>query len=163
MLDSDGANDQLADVRALLREQLADVAAMREEQATLRLNSVVADGTVAVTVDAHGHVVKTVIDESYLDEHDFEDLGDYVTEAAQAAMHDAGQRVAQMLAPINKRHSSFPSFSEIVDGVPDLKDLMPSGWDEFGDDYQVGEGLPDSSAGVGYDDGDDASLPPLGK
>ena len=123
----------------------------------------VADGTVEVTVDAHGHVVKTVIDESYLEDHDFEKLGDYVTEAAQVAVQDAGQRMAALLAPINKRHSSFPSFSDIVDGVPELSDLMPPGWDGIDGGRQDGEGLPDSSAGGGYDDSDEGGLPPLGR
>jgi hypothetical protein len=40
--------------------------------------------------------------------------------------------VAQMMAPINERHRSFPSFSDIVEGLPDRGDLMPPGLDMFG-------------------------------
>jgi DNA-binding protein YbaB len=159
VLDNDAVGDQAADTLDLLRDQLAHVAAMQKEHAALRLNGAAADGTVEVTVDARGHLVKTVIDKSYLDDHDFEDLGNHITEAARAAVQDAGQRVAEMLAPIGERQRLFPSFSDIVDGVPELKDLMPPGFEGFGADQQPHDGLPDSSADGVYDDGDETGVP----
>src|SRR5262249_5719341 len=121
-------------------------------QAALEPSAQAADGTVEVTVNAQGQVVKTVIDESFLDDHDFDDLGDYVTEAAQTAAKDAGRRVAEMLAPINERHGELPSFFDVVAGLPDARDLMPPGFDAFGPAASFGHG---SSAGGLYDDGDD--------
>lgn len=42
-----------------------------------------ADGTVVVTVNAHGVVSKSGVDESYFDGYDLAGLEDYVTAAAQ--------------------------------------------------------------------------------
>jgi DNA-binding protein YbaB len=119
-LGNDAAGDRVTDVLAGVRDQLADIASLQKEQAALRVDARAADGAVQVTVDARGQLVETVIDKSYLDDHDFDDLGGYVTQAAQAAARDAGRRVAQMLGPINERHKSFPSYSDIVKGVPEL-------------------------------------------
>ena len=115
----------------MFQEELADIAAVQEKQATLTANVAVADGKVEVTVNAAGHVVKTVIDESYLDDYEFEKLADHLTEAAQAAAREVTGRVAEMMAPINERRQSLPGLSEIVEGAPDLRDLTPSWLDPF--------------------------------
>jgi DNA-binding protein YbaB len=139
---------------ARLRDQLGDIAAMQKKQAALKLSAQAADGTVEVTVNARGQLVKTVIDKSYLDDHDFDELGDYITEAAQTAARDVGGRVAELLAPINERHKTFPTFSDIVEGLPDPSDLMLPGVDAFPLDRQRQAGPAVSSAGGPYDDGD---------
>jgi DNA-binding protein YbaB len=130
-VSNDALRHQMTEMLALVQEQLADVAAVQKKQAQLTASAAAADGLVEVTVNAHGHVVKTVIDESYLDEYEFEELADHVTEAAQAATREAGRRVSAMLAPIDERRKAFPSLSEIVEGAPDLRDLMPPGLDPF--------------------------------
>jgi DNA-binding protein YbaB len=152
-LSNDEARHRLSDVLGLLQNQVADIAAMREKQAALKLTGYAADGAVEATVNARGQLVKTVIDKSFLDDHDFEDLGDYVTEAAAAAAKDAAQRVAEMLAPINERHGKFPSLSEIVEGMPDPRDLMPPGLDTVTSAPDRREGSSDFAAGGRYDDG----------
>jgi DNA-binding protein YbaB len=152
------ARDRLTDVLAGLQDQLTDIAAMQKKQAALKLSAQAADGTIEVTVNARGQLIKTVIDNSYLDHHDFEELGDHITEAAQAAAQDAGRRVAEMLAPINERHKKFQSFSDIVEGGPDPKDLLPPGLDGFvGTPRRHEPAVP--SAGGPYDDGGDADFP----
>jgi DNA-binding protein YbaB len=158
-VSSDAARDRVVDVLARLRDQLSDFAAMQRKQAALELNAQAADGTVEVTVNARGQLIKTVIDNSYLDDHDFDELGGYITEAAQAAVQDVGQRVAEMLAPINERYRNFPTFSDIVEGIPDPSDLMPPGLDAFAPASQR-QDTSVSSAGGRYDDGDgDGAFP----
>jgi hypothetical protein len=103
-----------------MRDQLADIAAMEKKQAELEVGGKAADGTVQVTVNARGQVVKTEIDKSYLDDHEFEELGGHITEAVQAAAAEAGRQVAEMLAPINERHNKLPSLSDIINSLPDL-------------------------------------------
>ncbi|MDT5208827.1 MAG: hypothetical protein QOF67_1242, partial [Mycobacterium sp.] len=58
----------MTDVLALVREQIADIAALQKTQAELTATGEAADGMVEVTVNAGGQLLKTVIDESYLDE-----------------------------------------------------------------------------------------------
>jgi DNA-binding protein YbaB len=158
-LSNEAAHEQLIDVLAGLKDQLGDIAALQKKQAALELVAHAADDTVEVTVNARGQLIKVVIDESYLNDYDFEDLGNHITEAAQAAARDAAGRVAELLAPINSRHKTFPSFSDIVDGMPDPKDLVPPGLDAVAGALQRREGLSASSARGRYDDGGDADFP----
>jgi DNA-binding protein YbaB len=130
-LNNEAKRDQLTDVLALVQEQMTDIAALRKKQAALTVSASVADGMVEVTVNAHGQLVKTIIDESYLDDYEFEELGDHITEAAQMAARDAGRRVVQMMAPISERRKAFPALSDIVEGAPDLRELTPPGADPF--------------------------------
>ncbi len=149
-MSSEAARDQLDDVLGLLQDQIADIAAMQKKQADLTATERAADGTVEVTVNAGGQVVKTIIDKSFLDEYEFEDLAGHITAAAQAAAKEAGRLVAELLAPINARHNKLPSFSEIVDGLPDAKDLMSVGRDLWANAAQPQQ----DSASEADDDGE---------
>jgi DNA-binding protein YbaB len=163
-LTNDAARDRVGDVLAGLRDGLADIAAMQKKQAELKADGQAADGSVKVTVNARGQVVKTVIDKSYFDDHDVEDLGGYVTEAAQAAAGEAGRRVAEMLAPITERHKKLPSLSDIVEDLPDPSDVMPPGLDLFGLGRRAQKDSPVSPAGARYDDGEgEAEFPTVKK
>jgi DNA-binding protein YbaB len=107
-LSNDARRHQFTEVLALAQEQMAEIAAVQRKQARLTATGVAADGLVEVTVNAHGQLVKTVIDESYLDDYEFEELADHITEAAHAAARDVGQRVAEMMVPISERRKRFP-------------------------------------------------------
>jgi DNA-binding protein YbaB len=130
-LDNDAMRHQMTDVLAMVQEQLADIAAVQRKQAELTATAGAADGLVEVTVNAAGQLTKTVIDESYLDEHEFDELADHITEAAQAAIGEATRRVAEMMAPISERRRGLPSLSQVMDGAPDLRDLAPPWLDPF--------------------------------
>jgi DNA-binding protein YbaB len=123
-VDNDAARHELAEALALLQEHIADLAVVEKKRAELSATATVADGTVVVTVDAHGIVSGAAIDESYLDEHDLDDLGRFVTVAAQAAARDVATRSAELFAPLAERRAQFPSLSDIVDGAPDIRDLV---------------------------------------
>jgi DNA-binding protein YbaB len=125
-LSNDALRHEMTDVLALVQEQLADIAAVQRKQAELTASATAADGLVEVTVNAHGHLINTVIDETYLDEFEFEELSDHITEAAQAAAGDALRLVAEMMAPIRERRNELPALSEIMEGAPDLRDLTPA-------------------------------------
>jgi DNA-binding protein YbaB len=124
-LNNDALRHEMTDVLALVREQMADLAVVQRRQAELTATGKAADGMVEVTVNAHGQLLKTAIDESYLDEYEFEQLADHITEAAQAAVGDATRQMAEILAPLSERRKRLPSMSEFVDGAPDLRDLAP--------------------------------------
>jgi DNA-binding protein YbaB len=125
-LSNDELRHEMTEVLALVQEQLADIAAVQKQQAELTATAATADGMVEVTVNAAGHVIKTVIDESYLDEHEFDELSDHITEAAQTAARDVARRATEMFVPINERRKRFPSLSEFIEGAPDLRDLVPA-------------------------------------
>lgn len=143
-MSNDALRHQMTEVLALVSEQMADIAAVQREQAQLTASAEEADGLVEVTVDARGHVIKTVIDESYLDEYELEELGGHVTAAAQTAAQLVAQRSAALMMPIEERRRMMPALSDIADGAPDLRDLTRSVF-----------GIDDAAAQSGEPAGDD--------
>lgn len=132
---------------------MADIAAVQKQQAALTASAAVADDTVEVTVNAQGQLLNAVIDPSYLDDHDFADLGDCVLEASRAAVQEARRRVADLLAPIAERQKLLPSFSDLVEGAPNISDFMPNRLDRSGAVVACKQDPEDFSA-QGVDDGD---------
>jgi DNA-binding protein YbaB len=118
------ARHELEDVLARVQEQMTDLAEVQKKQAAMTAKAAAADGTVEVTVNARGAVIKTVVDEAYLEEYNFADLGGYITDAAQTAARNVAQRVAELMVPLNERRKQLPSLSDIVDGAPDLRSLF---------------------------------------
>jgi DNA-binding protein YbaB len=131
-LNNETRRHQMTEVLAMVQEQMADIAAVQRKQAELTATAEAAEGMVAVTVNAHGQVVETVIDESYLDDFEFEELPDHITKAAQAAAQTAAQKVAELMVPITERRQGLPSLSQVIEGAADLRDLAPSWLDPFG-------------------------------
>lgn len=125
LVSNDAARHDMADALAMAQEQIRDLVAVQQKRAKLTVTATVADGTVEVTVNSAGMVLQTVIDETYLDDHDFAELGDYVTQAAQSAIQQIGRKSAELLAPLTERRNAMPALSDIVPGAPDLRDLMP--------------------------------------
>jgi DNA-binding protein YbaB len=140
-MDNDDARHELTEALALLQEHMSELATVERRRAALSATATVADGTVVVTVNTHGVVSDATIDESYLDEHDLGDLGGFVTAAAQDAAEEVQRQAASLLAPLAERRARFPSLADIVDGAPDIRDLVshigaadPVGQEEA-DDY----------------------------
>ena len=125
-MGNDELRHEMTEVLALVQEQMAEIATTQQKQAAVTATAAAADGLVEVTVNAQGQMIKTVIDEAYLDEHEFEELSEHITQAAQEAARDAVRQVTEMLVPISERRKRLPSLSDIVDGAPDLRDLVPS-------------------------------------
>lgn len=123
-MDNDAARHELIDALALVQEQFADLAVVEEARAALSCAATRADGTVTVTVDCDGVVIHTAVSETYLDDHDLGDLGRHITHAAQDAARDIEQKVAELLAPLAQRREQMPSLSDIVEGAPDIRDLL---------------------------------------
>jgi DNA-binding protein YbaB len=123
-VSNDAARHEVEDVLARVQEQLAGLATVRQKQAALTARASVADGTVEVTVDARGVVIKTVVEESYLEEFGFAELGGHITAAAQSAARDVAHRTAELMTPLNEQRKALPSLSDIVDGAPDLRSLF---------------------------------------
>ncbi|OBB22446.1 hypothetical protein A5792_05090 [Mycolicibacterium peregrinum] len=150
-MSNDALRHQMTEVLALVSEQMADIAAVQREQAQLTATAEEADGLVQVTVDARGHVTETVIDESYLEEYELEELGGHVTAAAQTAAHDVAQRSAALMMPIEERRRMMPSLSDIADTAPDLRDLTRSVFGQ--DETAVQASAPED------DDRDESAFP----
>ena len=155
-MSNDAARHQLEEVLALVQEQMADIADLQQKRAKLTAKATAADGAVEVTVNAQGTVIETVIDESYLADFDFADLGAHITAAAQSAAREIERRSAELLAPLTERRRQFPPISDVVNGVPDLGDLIP----DLGRCTDAGHNDADAKAADSKEDSEESSSYP---
>jgi DNA-binding protein YbaB len=147
-VDNDAARHELTEALALVQEHIADLAVVEKKRAALSATATAAGGAVVVTVNSQGVVSETAVHETYFDDYDLAELGIHITAAAQAAARDVETQTAELLAPLAERRAQFPSLSDIVDGAPDLRDLVPHrGIDQeqhvAGDDGHDGEDTGD--------------------
>ena len=124
MMDNDTARHELAEALALVREHIAELAVVEAKRAALSATAATAGGKVVVTVNARGVVTAAAVDESYLEHYDLAELGDYFAAAAQAAAGDVERQVVELFAPLAERRARFPSLADVVEGAPDIRDLV---------------------------------------
>lgn len=125
-MSNDAISQDFNHVLSLVQEQMRDLNVMQQRRAALTATATAADGTVEITVDAQRMVTKTVIDEAYLDEFEFAELGGYITAAAQDAAREIERQAAALLAPITERRQELSSLSGLVEDAPDFGDLLSS-------------------------------------
>jgi DNA-binding protein YbaB len=125
-VDNDAARHELTEALALVQEHVGELAIVERKRAALSATATAAGGTVVVSVNAQGVVSETAVDESYFDEYDVAELGNCITAAAQAAARDVERQTAELLAPLVERRAQFPSLSDVVDGAPDIRNLVPN-------------------------------------
>ena len=123
-MNTDATQHNLEHILAVAQEQMQDLAVLQQQRATLTAKGASADGTVQVTLDAQRTVISTVIDESYLEEFEFTDLGGHITTAAQQAAQEIERQSAVLLAPLTKRREEMMSFKNLGEDVPDFGKLL---------------------------------------
>lgn len=148
-MSNDSIRNEFGQVLALVQEQMRDLSNIQQQRSTLVAKATAADGTVEVTVNAQRTVVKTVVDESYLEDHDFGELGGHITSAAQAAVRQLDKRSEALLAPMNERRKAVSEISGNVIGLPGFREALAE-VSAMGDSVQ-------SPPKPAENDGDDAS------
>jgi DNA-binding protein YbaB len=123
-MDNDAVRHDLSHVLALVEEQMRELSVIEQKRSAIVATATAADGMVEVTVDAQRLVSSIVIDESYLNDFDFADLGGHVTTAARKAGEEVEQRSAALLAPMTQRRAEISSVAGSGGGVPDLEVLL---------------------------------------
>lgn len=123
-MNSDDVEHDVTNILSLVQEQMHELSVMQQRRSELTAKGTAADGTVQVTINAGCMVTDTVIDESYLDDFEFADLGTHITTAAQQAVQEIERRAAAMLAPMTERRREISSLSGIVADAPDFGELI---------------------------------------
>ena len=123
-MSNESIRNEFGQVLALVQEQMRDLSNIQQQRSTMVARATAADGTVEVTVNAQRTVVKTVVDESYLEDHEFAELGGHVTSAAQAAVRQLDKRSEAMLAPMNERRKAVSEISGNVIGLPGFREAL---------------------------------------
>jgi DNA-binding protein YbaB len=123
-VSNDSIRNDFGQVLALVQEQMRDLSNIQQQRSTMMAMATAADGMVEVTVNAQRTVVKTVVDESYLEDHEFAELGGHITSAAQAAVRQLDKRSEALLAPMNERRKAVSEISGNVIGLPGFREAL---------------------------------------
>ncbi|WP_305092544.1 YbaB/EbfC family nucleoid-associated protein [Prescottella sp. R16] len=134
---------QVDDMLGVLQAQTEALAEAQGAVAGLTATAESPDGSVRVTVDAAGAVRSVSIAPDAFGRTTPERLAASVTAASVVAAADARERVAQLLAPVAAAAASLPDLSDIVDGAPSLRNLVPTVATEFA---PSGSTVPDAGA-----------------
>lgn len=122
-MDNDAAGQDMNHVLALVGEQMQELARVEQQRAALVATGVAADGLVSVSVDAQRVVTEVVIDEDYLDDFEFAELGGHVAEAARAAGEEVGVKAAALLEGLSRRREEIAAASGGLE-VPDFGEVL---------------------------------------
>lgn len=153
-MDNDRLSEDFGEVMALVDEQMRDLAVMQEKRKALMATATAARGTVEVSVDAHKVVTAVEVDDAYLEEFEFDDLGGFVVAAAQAAAREVDRQGAALLAPLSERREAISGMSGAVE-VPEFGDIL-SRLRSF-----TGGPVADQGSGDVHEDLEDASSYPV--
>ncbi|MGE0219990.1 YbaB/EbfC family nucleoid-associated protein [Mycolicibacterium sp.] len=123
-MSDDSARHLFADAMGLLQEQMREMAEIEERRATLTAKGTAADGTVEVSVDPQGMVSGVAIDESYLDDYEFDELGGHILAAAQAAARDMERQSRELLAPLVERRMALTDLSTSIGDAPQFSEML---------------------------------------
>jgi DNA-binding protein YbaB len=123
-VSNDSIRNEFSQVLALVQEQMRDLSNIQQQRSALSATATAADGTVEVTVNAQRTVTKTVVDESYLDDHEITELGGHITSAAQAAVRQMDKRSEALLAPMNARRKAVSEISGNVIALPGFREAL---------------------------------------
>jgi DNA-binding protein YbaB len=134
-VSNDSIRNDFGQVLALVQEQMRDLSNIQQQRSTMVAKATTADGTVEVTVNAQRTVVKTVVDESFLEDHEFGELGGHITTAAQAAVRQLDKRSEALLAPMNERRKAVSEISANVIGLPGFREALAE-VSAMGDSFQ---------------------------
>ncbi|MBJ8338601.1 YbaB/EbfC family nucleoid-associated protein [Antrihabitans sp. YC3-6] len=101
-----------------------DVTAAQQKRARLTARASAEDKRVMVTVNAEGVVIETEF-ASDVDDLSYDEIAAAVTRAAQEAAREVARLSQELLEPLAAQRARLPSLSEVVPGMPDLRDLAP--------------------------------------
>jgi DNA-binding protein YbaB len=123
-VSNDALRHEFDHVMDLVQNQMRDLASLKERQDRLSATVAVADGMVAVTMNGQRVITDTVIDESFFDDYELNELGGFVTRAAQAAAREVERRVMEMVAPLSDRRQELMDASAHATDVPEMAELF---------------------------------------
>jgi DNA-binding protein YbaB len=153
-MSNDAIRNEFSQVLALVQEQMRDLSNIQQQRSALSATATAADGTVEVTVNAQRTVTTTVVDESYLDDHEITELGAHITSAAQAAVRQMDKRSEALLAPMNARRKAVSEISGNVIGLPGFREALA-------EVSAMGDPSPSEPTPTGNDGDTDSSFPTI--
>lgn len=115
-----------AEIAALVEEfqaQMATLADVQKQRSRIMATGTALNRRVTVVVNADGVVIETRFDDDL--DLPLHELAEAVTEAAQAAAVELTRKNTELMNPVKERHGRMPKMSDLIEGLPDLSELIP--------------------------------------
>ncbi|WP_280454930.1 YbaB/EbfC family nucleoid-associated protein [Nocardia brasiliensis] len=116
------------DVAGLMDEvqsQLRNIAQLQRQRTALVGKATVRGGRVTVSVNADGVVIDVKFGRN-VEELEYADLARAVLQASQEAAADVMRQTQELMAPIQEDRARLPKLSDLVEGMPDVRSMMPT-------------------------------------
>lgn len=106
---------------------MADIRSARERAVLVNATVRKLDDNIAVSVNAEGVVVDTVIDEDALSRFPASRIAAAITEAAQEGAREVSEKRRAIWDPVNERSAQLPRASDIDPTIPDFAAIINEG------------------------------------
>ncbi|MGF6887229.1 DNA-binding protein YbaB [Nocardia sp. GAS34] len=108
-----------------LTKQMSGIAAVQRDRALLTATVTACDKRISVTVNADGILIATKFAED-IGDLSYEEIAAAMTEAVQAAARKAQKQTQELMEPLRQEKARLPKLSELLEGAPDLGEMMPT-------------------------------------
>ncbi|MBB5917401.1 DNA-binding protein YbaB [Nocardia transvalensis] len=107
-----------------LDEQLRGIAEVQRQRADLTATITACEKRIKVTVNADGLLIHTEFAEDILDLTP-DEIAENITAAVQAASAEVMRLGRELMRPLMERRTRLPKLSEMIEGAPDLGEMIP--------------------------------------
>ncbi|RDI63375.1 YbaB/EbfC family nucleoid-associated protein [Nocardia pseudobrasiliensis] len=107
-----------------LSEQMSGIAEIQRNRARLTATVTACDKRISVTVNADGILIDTKFADDIKD-LSYEEIAAAMTHSVQAAAQKVQAMTIELMEPLRERKARLPRLSEMLEGAPDLGDMMP--------------------------------------
>ncbi len=122
------SNERLmADAAMLMdafKEQMSGIAGIQRDRSQLTATVTACDKRISVTVNADGILIATKFAEDIRD-ISYEEIAAAMTQAVQAAAQKVQKLSNELMEPLREQKARLPRLSDIIEGAPDLGEMMP--------------------------------------
>ncbi|MCM6776084.1 YbaB/EbfC family nucleoid-associated protein [Nocardia sp. CDC159] len=116
--------DKYPDLMEDIQSTLETIARLQRERTTLHGRASVRRGRVTAVVNADSVLVDLKFGRG-VEDLEYPELARAVIEAVQQACADVAQKSKQLMAPLDEQRSRLPKLSDLVPGMPDVRDRLP--------------------------------------
>ncbi|MEV0293206.1 YbaB/EbfC family nucleoid-associated protein [Nocardia sp. NPDC050710] len=115
---------EMADILDEVQDQFRMIAQVQQERAQIVGRGTARGRRVSVAVNAENTIIEVKFG-SNIEDLSHAEIARAVTAAAQEASADAARQAQQLILPIQTRHARLPKLTDLIDGMPDLTDVIP--------------------------------------
>lgn len=123
-MPNETAKADLADLLDTVQVQIQSLATAHQQRALLTATVTACEKRIQVTVNADGVLIETRFADDISD-LSYDEIASAMTEAVRSAATQVKAKAEELFEPLQKTRSRLPSLSDIVPGLPELRELLP--------------------------------------